>query len=984
MYSKIKRFLGLLVILSLVISSIYQGGSMQTKAAENQLDKSADNANYLSGSIEDYYYNVSGQYEGKEYRGEELVFNLADLPENTELIAEDNKGYGDDVILLDSDKTLELHINVPKEGLYYFNFDYYTLTDSMIQAELSMKVNGEYPYYELRSFLLKDNWITDYSEPAYDRYGNEIVKMAQKYNGWLNSCIYDLSYRISSPLGIYLNAGDNTISLENHERPMLIGKLTLSGLKEVQPCKEKNIAGGDNKIILEAERPSSKNDSSIRAKGEFNIAVTPYSDSKIVLNMIDGGSFKEGGQRINYDFNVEEAGYYYIGFQYRQNSKLDANVYRDVYIDNQILYSNMESMAFPYTTKFKRTSIVDSSGDRIGIYLEKGQHQISIVVSLQKVSDAIYTFERIIKEINALSLQVKKLTGGGEADTYRDFDVEEYIPDIKDRLVSWADDIDKEYQMLCNINSKKSVSEYLTLVNAAKSLRELAEDPNQIPANIKLLNDDTSSARGILATNLMYMYGSNLDLDKIFIYQQDADLGKSPGVLKGLFSGLTRFFLSFFTKDYSKSSNKENGTLNVWVNRSRQYVEIMQKMVDETFTPETGIKVNLSLMPDQNKLVLAKAANTAPDVAQSVSMGSVYDLAVRGALMDLRTADGFKDIAGRFKPQLFMPSIVENGIYAVPETFDFLVTYYRSDILEANNLQPPETWKDVYKMLPTLQRNGMNFASYISQFIIGIKPLAATLPFIYQYGGDVYGNSITDIQLDSDKALKGMDEAVKLFTVYNAPYEVASFFQHFRDGSIPIGISNASTYIQLMYAAPEIADSWKISLYPGVYDEEKNEVVRYVNGATDGLVVFESSEMKEEALKYINWWTTKETQVNFAYTLQASYGKEYLWMTANMDAFKELPIKREDKDVILEMMSWIKETQKVPGYYMIERELSNTFNGIILNGKNARSTITESLKTINHEVMKKSEEFGYVKNGEMIKDYPIVSEETLEKWLKGE
>jgi ABC-type glycerol-3-phosphate transport system substrate-binding protein len=203
--------------------------------------------------------------------------------------------------------------------------------------------------------------------------------------------------------------------------------------------------------------------------------------------------------------------------------------------------------------------------------------------------------------------------------------------------------------------------------------------------------------------------------------------------MKRFISGIKRFFLSFFSQDYSKSSGKEDGVLNVWVNRPRQYVEIMQRMVDETFTPETGIKVNLSLMPDQNKLVLAKAAGTAPDVAQSINMSSVYDLAVRGALMDLRTSDRFSGIAGRFTPSLFMPSVVGNGIYAVPETFDFLVTYYRSDILKANNLQPPDTWNDVYKMLPALQRNGMNFASYISQFIIGVKPLSTTLPFIYQY-----------------------------------------------------------------------------------------------------------------------------------------------------------------------------------------------------------------------------------------------------------
>ena len=45
----------------------------------------------------------------------------------------------------------------------------------------------------------------------------------------------------------------------------------------------------------------------------------------------------------------------------------------------------------------------------------------------------------------------------------------------------------------------------------------------------------------------------------------------------------------------------------------------MQKLIDEEFTPATGIEVDLSLMPDQNKLVLANASGDAPDMLIAVS-----------------------------------------------------------------------------------------------------------------------------------------------------------------------------------------------------------------------------------------------------------------------------------------------------------------------------------------------------------------------------
>ena len=71
---------------------------------------------------------------------------------------------------------------------------------------------------------------------------------------------------------------------------------------------------------------------------------------------------------------------------------------------------------------------------------------------------------------------------------------------------------------------------------------------------------------------------------------------------------------------------------NVWVNRPRQYVDLLQSMTDETFTKDTGIKVKFSIMPDESKLVLANAAGIQPDVALGVSTNVPYDLAIRNAL----------------------------------------------------------------------------------------------------------------------------------------------------------------------------------------------------------------------------------------------------------------------------------------------------------------------------------------------------------------
>jgi len=929
-----------------------------------------------------HYFTLEAQYP--VYVGAPIVIPIADAVRDASVLADNNRGYTDgEVVLLYADETVALLINVPQDGTYFLHFDYFLLTDSMLNAELSISVNGVYPFTELRSVVLPDLWTTDYSELSFDRFGNEIPRPSDRYMGWLGSFIHDSTFRVTDPLGIPLRAGANEIVIRNFERPMLLGNITLHGQQPLPSFVYRGGAVGNNAIILWAQQPDSRNDLAIRPSGEFNLRIEPVNARNRSMNFLDGHAFREGGQRVNYTFVVEEAGYYYIGFNYRQARKSESVVFRDILINNEIVYQEFQSVPFTFSREFTRSSVRNADGQRVSVFLEAGTHEISLVVTLREVSESIIIFERIIREINELAIDVRRLTGSGETDRHRDFLVQDFIPDIEDRLLRWANEIREQHDRLSALSGRARASEYSGLLVAERSLRSLAQDPDRIPGNINLLNDDTNSARGLLASALNNLYFQDLDIDRIFIYQADAYLGTVPGFFRRLWFSIQRFFISFFLDDFNRTTRDSDEVLVVWVNRSRQFVEIMQRMVDEQFTPQTGIEVQLSIMPDPGRLVLARAAGTEPDIAASIGMGSVFDLAVRGALWDFREAENFQEVAQRFPPALFIPSVVGDGIFGIPETFDFLVTYYRTDILESHGLTPPDTWTDVHEMLPHLQRRGMNFATHFSQFTMGIKPINSMLPFFYQHGADIFGDNMLDIQLDSEEALRAMDEVVRLFTVFNAPFEVGGFFQHFRDGTLPVGVASAGLYIQLMFAAPELRDSWNIALHPGVYCEVRGEILRYVNGAADAMVVFESSNLKEEAFAYIDWWTSAAVQVEFAYTLQSTFGREFFWMTANVEAFQELPIRREHRETIVEMMGWIRETQRVPGFYMIERRLSDTFNAIILQGENSRVMITDALTQINREILRMATEFRFVQDGVLVHDYPIVTVELVTEWIHG-
>jgi hypothetical protein len=125
-----------------------------------------------------------------------------------------------------------------------------------------------------------------------------------------------------------------------------------------------------------------------------------------------------------------------------------------------------------------------------------------------------------------------------------------------------------------------------------------------------------------------------------------------------------------------------------------------------------------------------------------------------------------------------------------------------------------------------------------------------------------------------------------------------------------------------------------------------------------------------------------ETQVDFQQQMILNYGMDYLWNSANVDAFAFSPIPQEHTDVILAQWEWLLEPVKLPGSYMQERELSNAWNRIVFDGVNPRVAIDGTILIINREITRKMEEFGYLENGVKVKEITVPTIETIEGWME--
>ncbi len=246
-------------------------------------------------------------------------------------------------------------------------------------------------------------------------------------------------------------------------------------------------------------------------------------------------------------------------------------------------------------------------------------------------------------------------------------------------------------------------------------------------------------------------------------------------------------------------------SIKVWIGIGRDQAQILKQMIEDTFTPETGIRVNLELVNEMQRLLVpASIAGTQPDVAIGVAD---MDLAFRGAVLDLATFPDFPEVAKRFKKSALLPFTFREHVFALPDIQSFPMLFYRKDILADLGLEVPQTWDDVFRILPELQNHHLEF---------GLTPSIYTyLQFLYQKGVSLYKEDGVAVNLDSEAAIQTFIEMTNLYTQSGLPLEF-NFINRFRMGEMPLGISNYGDYNTLSVFAPELRGQWGMAPIPGV------------------------------------------------------------------------------------------------------------------------------------------------------------------------
>ncbi|MBB6672178.1 extracellular solute-binding protein [Cohnella nanjingensis] len=868
--------------------------------------------------------------------------------------------------------SVSFHVHVPQDGLYRMKIDYYPLTSKVISIERGLQIGGQYPYFQARQFKLAKYWKNGVYPFAKDLLGNDVLPDQEMIPGWRTQEVSDPASADDRALLFRLRAGDNEITLPYVSEPILLGRIVIASPETVPTYAEYSRMIGSDPApsaieTIEAENIEMKNEPFIRAQADGDPSAVPFSSGSMRLNALGGDSWQVSGQDVTWKFQVPKDGNYRIALKYKQieiksDTGTDMPVYRSLRLDGALPFEEMRQVSFPYEKSWTNRVLADEKGEPYLYRLTAGEHTLTLMANDVPYRETILAVKDVMKGVNEFIIQLKMATGNTQ-DANRDWDLTDQIPDAAARLEQYAGKLEAQTERLTQrIGTTTDASKSMKI--SAQILRELAKDPNAIPYKSSRLNGGSGSVMQLLGKTLAKLPNQPLTLDRLYVYADK----KLPSAHAGFFSRMkanASVFFGSFTKDYAKINDNGGDALQIWVNRPRQYVMAMQQLANEEFTKQTGIKVSFSLMPDETKLILANAAGNSPDAALSINTTTPFNLASRNTLTDLSRFPDYAEIAKRFAPGTMLPYQFNGGSYALPETQDFWVLFYRKDILDALNLPVPDTMEDVKRILPDLQRYGLNFFDPLA-LTGGNKQIWLTSPFIYQHGGELFTPDGGKTAIDSESAIAGIKEMTDLFTVYNLPLNVPVFYNHFRDGSLPIGISNFTTYIQLMSAAPEISGLWKIAPMPGVKNEA-GTVERWAAGTAQTSIIFKNSKRQQDAWELLKWWTSAETQIQFGNRMQTIYGPTFMWNTANLEAFEQMAWPAEHIKVVQQQWRWLKDVPHVPGDYMLERQLSDAWNKIVFNGVNPRRAIEDATILTNRELAKKLQEFGFMKDGAWIK-----------------
>ncbi len=901
-------------------------------------------------------------------------------------------------------------INLYQDGVYTGKEDLATVESEGKDAGLVAKYITRYDE-EVLAFEYPEVWTQAASEfcekysirfMKVDVWGNELRPDAEQAPIWSEYSVKDSTGFYLSPFEFVFEAGKvNTITLEGKNEAMAIKSITLCPAEKLPTYEEYKASLGDvpygsGSIKIEAEFTNTSTDKTIYALEDRSSAATsPSSPNVTMLNTIGESKWQSAGQAITYKFELGEgeSGLYDIVTRFRQNVLDGMYVNRALYIYsgegvsegeagyyNGIPFEEAKALIYNYNDNWQVTNLKsDNEDEGYQLYFKEGVvYTIKLEVTLGKMGEVVNRVQECLDRINNDYLSIIQLTGTSP-DSDRDYGFSRIMMSQMIDMQNQSRVLDNEpsdrypepgvAQILTELAGQKSAN-VGTLQKIADLLYKMGTDEREIAKNLSRLK----SYIGTLGTFLSDAKTQPLQMDYLVIQSPEAEMPKAEaGFFRALWHEIRSFFASF-TRDYNAigatTTEDVEGT-EVWMASGRDQFQVVRNLINNNFTPTTGVTVDLKLVAG-GTLLPSILAGEGPDVYLALGQDDVINYAIRSAILPIEENEGFDEVTKSFTNAAMLVLGIEDAegvrhYYGLPEVQSFAMMFVRLDVLadlysEMDNVDKteeniiPETWEDVMALIPLLQAREME---------IGLT--TEYRMFLYQMGGNLFADDGMRINLDSKTGLESFEKMCKMFTDYKFPY-MYDAANRFRTGEMPILIGDyTGLYNQLKVFATEIEGLWQFVPLPGIENEDGVINNQSISGVGATVMVKGAEDKREDAWEFMKWYTGKDCQTEYTNEMVAIMGPSAKHPTANIDALESLPWTTEEFAQISAQieghdgpggLDGLAAIPNYPGAYIINRYVNFAFLSAYNEKADPQKALLSYINIINKEISRKRVEFG--------------------------
>jgi multiple sugar transport system substrate-binding protein len=375
-------------------------------------------------------------------------------------------------------------------------------------------------------------------------------------------------------------------------------------------------------------------------------------------------------------------------------------------------------------------------------------------------------------------------------------------------------------------------------------------------------------------------------------------------------------------------------TVTIWQTYNDEENAVFKDLVARFEELNPTIKIQSTRLPfvgAEPKIQTALITKTAPDIAR-VDVSFLPFLAEKRALVHLEPY-GIKSLKEEIFPVALATCTVDGKTWGLPDQINCLVMFYNKAVFEESGLDPdshPKTWAEFIDMAKTLTDRKAG------KFGFGMRnSLWWTLPFFYTYGAEFLNDDMTECLLNSPNAVEAFQFKIDLYRKHKVEGGA------WRAGGIAndVGFQNGK-YAVIMSGPWSIKgfERTGIDFGVGLIPEGPEGTASNIGG--NNLVVFNTSEHPAEAVEFLKFMASRETQAEWCNRL----GQIPVNALAAQDIdFDMHPYLR----VFMEQMKYAVRRPPVPVYPEIENLFNPEMQAALDGTKTAQQALDKAVDLVN-------------------------------------